>query len=127
MNSAAHVLVVSRDQMLLQTRKMILGAFFQVEAAGRVPEAEKFMKEQTFDLVVLCYSLVDDECAKMLELVKKQEPAPKVLTLRSVGNHHHRGDADHQFIIENGPYGLLKKCSEMLGYQLKGTGKLASL
>jgi DNA-binding NtrC family response regulator len=127
MNNGAHVLVVSRDQMLLQTRKMILGAFFQAESAGRVPEAERLMKEQNFDLIVLCYSLADDEYAKMLELAKKQAPVPKILTLRSAGNHHHRGDAENQFMIENGPYGLLKKTSELLGFQLKGTGKLAAI
>ena len=40
MNNGAHILVISRDQMLLQTRTLILGAYFQAEPAGRLSEAE---------------------------------------------------------------------------------------
>ena len=43
MNSHARVLIVSRDEMLLRTREMILGAFFQVERAGRFIEAKALL------------------------------------------------------------------------------------
>jgi DNA-binding response OmpR family regulator len=86
MNNGAHVLVVSRDQMLLQTRVLILGTYFQVAAAGRVPEAEAALGKQAFDLVVLCYSLSDDEYRKMLDLCLSQDRPPKVLTLRAGNN-----------------------------------------
>jgi DNA-binding NarL/FixJ family response regulator len=125
MNSGAHVLIVSRDQMLLQTRKLILGAIFQVDAAGRVPEAEQMMANCTFDLIVLCYSLADEEYAKVVDLAQRQDPRPKILTLRSAGNHHVRDGADQEFMVENGPYALMKKTAEMLELQLKGVGRLA--
>ena len=70
MNNGAHVLVVSRDQMLLQTRALILGAYFQVESAGRVSEAEAAMAKSPFDLIVLCYSLSDGEYQKLIELCR---------------------------------------------------------
>jgi DNA-binding response OmpR family regulator len=130
MNTGARVLVVSRDQMLLQTRKLILGAFFEVEAAGRVPEAEAMMAEHTFDLIVLCYSLADDEYAKIVNLADRQDPKPKILTLNSAANHHSSRDVDGKdqvLMTESGPYALLKKASEMLGFRMKGTGRLAEI
>jgi DNA-binding response OmpR family regulator len=105
MNTGAHVLVVSRDQMLLQTRKLILGAFFEVDAAGRVPEAEAVMAERAFDLIVLCYSLTDGEYAKMVALADRQDPKPKILTLKSAADHYiSRDDTDQVVMTENGPY-----------------------
>jgi hypothetical protein len=128
MNTGARILVVSRDQMLLQTRKLILGAFFEVEAAGRVPEAEVIMAEYNFALIVLCYSLADDEYVKMVDLANRQDPKPKILTLKSAANHHISRDGNDQvFMTENGPYALLKKASEMLGFRMKGTGRLAEI
>ena len=40
------VLLVSRDAMLLQTRQLILGAFFRAKGAGRVREAEDLISTQ---------------------------------------------------------------------------------
>lgn len=125
MNNSARVLIVSRDQMLLQTRKLILGAFFEVETAGRVPEAESIMAARSVDLLVLCYSLADDEFAKVVELARRQDPQPKILTLTSASNHNsNRAGAERELMIENGPYALLKRTSEMLGFQLKGVARV---
>ena len=74
MNKGAHVLLVSRDQMLLQTRALILGAYFQVQSAGRVTEAEAAMAKTAFDLVVLCYSLSDGEYSRLAELCGGRTP-----------------------------------------------------
>jgi hypothetical protein len=54
MNQGARVLVISRDPMRLQTRELILGAFFQVNGAGRIQEAEELIATYAFDLIVLC-------------------------------------------------------------------------
>jgi hypothetical protein len=123
MNNGAHVLVVSRDHMLLQTRALILGAYFQVEAAGRVPEAEAAMGKQAFDLVVLCYSLSDDEYRKMIELCRSQGSPPKVLTLHAANNGRARDGGDGDYTLEQGPYQLLKKTAEMVGFPLKPMGR----
>jgi CheY-like chemotaxis protein len=123
MNNGAHVLVVSRDQMLLQTRALMLGTYFQVEAAGRVPEAEAATRKQAFDLVVLCYSLSDDEYRKMLDLCRSQDPQPRILTLHAPINGRPRNGGDGEFAIEHGPYELLKKTAEMVGFPLKPMGR----
>jgi ActR/RegA family two-component response regulator len=125
MNNGAHVLVVSRDQMLLQTRALMLGTYFQVEAAGRVPEAEEAMRKRAFDLVVLCYSLSDDEYRKMLDLCLSQDSPPKVLTLHGANNGRPRDGGDGEYAVERGPYELLKKTAEMVGFPLKPMGRQA--
>jgi DNA-binding NarL/FixJ family response regulator len=125
MNRGAHILVVSRDQMLLQTRALILGAYFQVESAGRIPEAELAMSRIDFDLVVVCYSLPDDEYRKLMDLVAVQGHRPKVLILNNAVNGRIRGGADGETITDSGPYQLLKKAAEMVGFPLKPMGRAA--
>jgi hypothetical protein len=125
MNNGAHILVVSRDQMLLQTRALILGTYFQVEAAGRVPEAEAAMGKQAFDLVVLCYSLSDDEYRKLVELCLSQDPPPKVLTLHAAADARPRNGGGGECAVEQGPYQLLKTTAELVGFSLKPMGRQA--
>jgi DNA-binding response OmpR family regulator len=109
--------------MLLQTRALILGAYFQVQSAGRVTEAEAAVAKTAFDLVVLCYSLSDDEYRKLIELCRGQVPQPRILTLHAAGNGRARPDSDDEYAIEQGPYELLKKSAEVLGHPLKPIGR----
>ncbi len=75
------VLVVSRDPMLLQTRQLILGAFFQVHGAGRVGEAEALMARFSFDLIILCSTLGDSDCRAVMDLVADRKQHPKILVV----------------------------------------------
>lgn len=125
MNHGPHVLVVSRDQMLLQTRTLILGTYFRVEPAGRVGEAEAAMARICFDLVILCYTLSDDEYRRMLELCACQSPYPRTLTLHSGADGQPRPGADGECAPEKGPYQLLKKTAEVMGFTLKPMGRIA--
>jgi DNA-binding response OmpR family regulator len=119
MDTRPHVLVISRDRILLQTRQLILSAPFQVAAASSAQEAEKLIAEQVFDLILLCYSLSKEECAEVAELVREQEPRPKILLLNAVGNRCLKDGFDEELALENGPASLLKKSAEMLGVDLQ--------
>jgi len=119
MKARANVLVVSRDEMLLQSRVLLLGAYFQVEGAGRVPEAELAMTKGSFDLVILCYSLSDGEYERMMSLCMRQKPVPRIIALNSNTSNHRRGDAEGLSMLENGPYELLRRASEVVGVPLK--------
>jgi DNA-binding NtrC family response regulator len=121
--SSLRVLVVSRDQMLLQTRQLILGAFFEVEGAGRIREAEKLIATRRFDLVVLCYSLAGDECQRLVELIEAQEPQPKILVLSGAGYNIVQPLSEYSWMPEAGPYYLLKRSAELLGVDLKAKGR----
>jgi DNA-binding response OmpR family regulator len=121
------VLVVSRDQMLLHTRRLILGAFFEVQGAGRIREAEALISTHTFDLIVLCYTLSASECRQVLDLVADQKPQPKVLILNPAGSPAEDALLNHAVVLtEAGPYLLLKKTGELLGVDIKSKSSLAA-
>jgi DNA-binding NtrC family response regulator len=126
MKSNAHVLIVGKDETLLQTRRLILGTFFHVETAGRVSHAAGILTEQSFDLIVLCYSLTDDECQKVLEMVAYQDPQPQVLSMSTFGRPAAALGIHEELSAEDGPYALVKKCAQMLDVDLKGLGRAAS-
>ena len=85
MDDQKSILLVSRDLVVLQTRKLMLGAYFDVCAAGRVLEAKTFLAEREFDLIVLCYTLTDDDCEKILNAARLHSPHAKTLMLTVAG------------------------------------------
>jgi len=123
MNSQARVLVVSRDEMLLRSREMILGAFFAVRGAGRFIEARTLLTSNTFDLVVLCHSLPTDECERLALMAHERASRCQVLAMCASSRGNIKPWADKQLGVDAGPYGLLKKCAEMLGFVLKSKAR----
>ena|ERR1700760_3360168 len=123
MSSNARVLVISRDEMVLRTRVMILGAFFQVEGAGRVGEAIARLKTHNFDLIVLCHSMSPDDCERIVMLAHEQDPRPQILATTASSRAGVQPWADKQLGVDAGPYGLVKKCAEMLGFVLKSKAR----
>lgn len=123
MNSHARVLVVSRDEMLLRSREMILGAFFAVRGAGRFNEARALLTSNTFDLIVLCHSLTPDECERLAAMAHARVPRCQVLAMSASSRALNKLWADKQLGVDAGPYGLLKKCAEMLGFVLKSKAR----
>lgn len=114
-----NVLVVSRDPMLLQTRQLILGAFFQVHGAGRVCEVEDFLSRYSFDLVILCYTLCPSECRAIMRLAADLKHPPSILLLTPVGSAPAEPLPGPVMMTESGPYYLLKKSAEMLGVDIR--------
>jgi hypothetical protein len=125
MNSHARVLVVSRDEMLLRTREMILGAFFAVRGAGRSSEAKTLLTNYRFDLIVLCHSLTNDECERLAMIAHEQNPRCLILAMTATSRAVMKPWADKQLGVDAGPYGLLKKCAEMVGFVLKSKARAA--
>jgi hypothetical protein len=112
--------------MLLQTRKLILGAYFQVEIAGRISHAVQLIADGSFDLIVLCSSLADHECERVARLARTQNPRPKVLTLSETGRQSSGHEAGDELMVEIGPLALIRKSTAMLGLEMKGNGRRAS-
>jgi DNA-binding response OmpR family regulator len=104
---------------------MILGAFFQVRGAGRFIEARSLMRSGNFDLIVLCHSLTDDECEQLVKLASQQNPRPLILAMSPSSRANRKVWADKQLGVDAGPYGLVKKCAEMLGFVLKSKARAA--
>jgi len=125
MNSHSRVLVVGRDEMLLRTREMILGAFFAVRGAGRYTEARALLSKDYFDLIILCHSLTEDECQRLAGMARERSPRPLILAMSPSSRGSEKPWADKQLGVDAGPYGLVKKCAEMLGYVLKSKARTA--
>jgi DNA-binding response OmpR family regulator len=126
MNSNFRILIVSLDEMLLRTRELILGGFFFVEGAGRISEARSLIENHAFNLIVLCHSLTDDECAELAQLAKSRNPSIRILALSPQGSDF-KPWASKQIGVDRGPYALLNECAALLGVRLKSKARQASL
>ena len=125
MDHPKRILLVSRDLVVLQTRKLMLGAYFEVCAAGRVLEAKTFLAERPFDLIVLCYTLTDDDCEKILNAARLHSPHVKTLMLTVPGYAATHLPVDSCFLpAEQGPFVLVKKSAELLGFEFSSKGRM---
>jgi DNA-binding response OmpR family regulator len=127
MNSHSQILVVSRDQMLLQTRRLILGTYFEVEAAGRISEAGSILAKRDFDLIVLCDTLSDSECQQVAQMVRDQRPQPTLLSILGPGTKGHDRAVGRKLELAGGPLQLLKECAEALGQDLRSKQRSLSV
>lgn len=121
------VLVVSRDAMLLQTRQLILGAFFEVQCAGRIREIEALISRHRFDLLILCYTLSESECRQVMDLATEQKRRPRILILTPAGSPPIEAAPADAMMSEAGPYYLLKKSAEMLGIDIRAKANLVEV
>jgi CheY-like chemotaxis protein len=125
MDEQKRILLVSRDPMVLQTRKLMLGAYFEVSAACRVLEARRFLAEHQFDLIVFCYTLPDDDCEAILNAARLQSRTPKILTLTLTGSGAGNLRSNSYFLAaEEGPFLLVKKSAELLGFEFRSKGRM---
>jgi DNA-binding NtrC family response regulator len=128
MSRPKRILLVSRDLMVLQTRKLMIGAYFDVHAAGRVLEAKALLGEQHFDLVVLCYTLTQDDCQTIVDTAQQHCPQARILVLTAAGYAAKPGDIDRYFLAaEDGPFTLVKKSAELLGFEFRSKGRMVQV
>ncbi len=125
MDNQKRILLVSRDLMVLQTRKLMLGAYFDVSAAGRVLEAKILLANRPFDLIVLCYTLTDDDCQKVRDAALLRCPEAKILML-TVPGYGTAQQANDSYLLpaEQGPFILVKKAAELLGFEFRSKGRM---
>jgi hypothetical protein len=125
MDVQKRILLVSRDVVVLQTRKLMLGAYFEVCAAGRVLEAETLLSERKFDLIVLCYTLTDDDCGKVLDAARVYSSNARFLMLTVTGcARSHLPIHSSLLPAEEGPFILVKKSAELLGFEFRSKGRM---
>ena len=125
MDGQKRILLVSRDLMVLQTRKLMLGAYFDVSAAGRVVEAKSLLADRPYDLIVLCYTLPNDDCQKVREAVRLHCPGAKILMLTVTGYGADTAARESYFLAaEQGPFSLVKRAAELLGFEFRSKGRM---
>lgn len=123
MHNHSQILVVSRDRMLLQTRQLILGTYFDVRTAGRISEAGSILSKSDFDLIVLCDTLSDPERRQIAEMVREQQPQPTLLSLLGPGTKNHDPCIGRKLECMGGPLQLLRECADLLGFDLRSSSK----
>ena len=125
MNSHARVLVVSRDEMLLRSKTKKKKTKNTKQNTRRFNEARALLTSDTFDLIVLCHSLTPDEAERLASMARQRSPRCQVLAMTASSRGTLKPWADRQLGVDAGPYGLLKKCAEMLGFVLKSKARAA--
>ncbi len=114
----SQILVVSRDQMLLQTRRLILGTYFDVQGAGRMSEAGSILSKREFDVIVLCDTLSNDECQQIAKMVHDQKPLPTLLSLLGPCADDKDRTVGRKLTLRGGPLDLVRECANLLGCDL---------
>jgi hypothetical protein len=122
MSEHSQILLVGRDQMLLQTRRLILGTYFEVEAAGRLSEAGTILSKRDFDLIVFCDTLTDSECEQIADMVQDRKPHPMLLSLLGPGCKR-ATEVGRKLALAGGPLQLLRECADVLHFDLRANSK----
>jgi hypothetical protein len=125
MNGKQQLLCVGRDAVLNRTRRLILEKCFEVRLADSKEEAIALLAGQSFALVLLCYSLMDEECRAIVEVVHGLAAPPKILFLAEGLDRRLLGPQDEEFVF-GGPADLVKKATSMAGLPLGEAEKCAA-
>jgi CheY-like chemotaxis protein len=108
---------------LNRTRRLILEQHFDVTVVEALPEAVPLVTERRFALVLLCYSLGEDDCRTVVELVRDVSPETKILALAE-GRERLELRAQDEVYLFLGPAELLTKTASMVGVRLEPTKHL---
>ena len=114
MHGKSKLLCAGHDPVLNRTRRLILEKCFEVTLAHTASEAIALLSSQRFDLVLLCYSLTDEECREAVEFIHSLSSPPKILALAE-GRERLLLSAQDEEFLSGGPAELLQKAVAMAG------------
>lgn len=108
------LLCAGHDVMLNRTRRMILEKCLSVKTANTEAEAIALLLGEHFDLVLLCYSLPDEECRRIVQAVHSLPLPPRILSMAEGHERLLLGPRDEEF-LSGGPAELLRRAATMAG------------
>jgi hypothetical protein len=123
----SQILVVSWNELLLQTRRLILGTYFEVDGAGKLSEAADILRSTAFELVVLCDTLSDSECMQIFDYVNSLSYRPEILLLLGPNQERPEQIIGHTLPFMLGPMELLHECADILGVEARAKQKPCNL
>jgi hypothetical protein len=109
------LLCYGHDEMLLYTRKCILERDYSVAICGGLARLGEILRQGPVHVVVLCHSVSDAECEKVMELSRAAWPTVKILVLQVGGHEECSLHSDKTMESLEGPPALLYKVHSMLG------------
>jgi hypothetical protein len=101
--------------MLLYTRKLILEGEFSVERCEDLAGLSKLLSRGPVDLVLVCHSVLQEECEEVIEKVRAESPAAKVLVLQESLGAACTAHSDATMDNLEGPPALLHEIHALLG------------
>ncbi len=114
MSGKPEILCAGHDAVLNRTRRLILQRCFEVDLAENFVEAKSLLREQRFALVLLCYTLTDEECCAMAALIHSLPWETRILLLGQLRDGLVLQAGDEEFLT-GGPAELVKKAAAMAG------------
>jgi hypothetical protein len=123
MQGQERILLVSWDPRILVTQSLILGAYFQVETAARAIEVKLLLDRHRFDLIVICSTISNAECEKIVSCIQAFHSRMKILRL-GLPEYMPVGLQCVCVTHEDGPLCILKASAELLGFELKSRGRM---
>jgi hypothetical protein len=116
MTSPASILLYGRDPQLLYTRRWVLersGA--RVWTATDLSDFDQIALDEPIDLIILCHSLLMEECGRALALASKRWPDSQSLVLTWGQSGGQPGFAGQIADAVRGPAFLLQTVAKLIG------------
>lgn len=114
MTAKPEILCIGSDLLLNRTRLLVLQRCFSVTLATTATQAVSLLPVRRFDLVLLCYSLRDDEGRTLLAMIHAQPVRTRILALAHVQKRFDLMPPDEEF-FSSGPVDLVQKVAAMTG------------
>lgn len=80
------ILIAGHDDLLLRTRKWMLGKLYPVELGSDVAAVSALAASHSFRLVILCHTVTPEECREMADLLSRRSPGVKFLNLIEIAD-----------------------------------------
>jgi hypothetical protein len=109
------LLCYGHDDMLLFTRKCILERDFSAEICSGLTWLEEMLAQGPVDIVVVCHSVPDRECDRVIELSRAAWPEVKILVLQEATHGDCSLHSDGTMENLEGPPALLHEVHTLLG------------
>lgn len=109
------ILLVGREQSLLQSRRMLLETYFEVKCAARASEVRSLLAAYPFRIVVLCDTLSDVDRIEVSELARRQEPVPEIFAILPPLHSSKSSVVGKPLDLSDGPLALVRECASVLG------------
>ena len=112
------ILVLGRDQRLLETRSWVLEqAGYRVVQATELAEAEALTKAEPVTVAVLCHTLSVEECRAALEALPRLRPRIQRLVMTASATDVTDGEQEAVLSAYDGPRRLLETVGRLASEQ----------
>ena len=96
----------------------MLRGYFSIQLGARFSETIQLVKNNPYDLLVLCHTLDDYQQETLATIARETYPPVEILVLQTSSSSD-KPFADHVFEITRGPWQLVTKCAQIVGIRIR--------